>query len=362
MVNAEITGWGKCMPPVVLSNHDLEQISDTSDEWISTRTGIKERRISHVEVSDMAAVASRRAVAAAGLEPQDLDLIIFGTFTADSLLPASAARLQEKLGAVNAAAFDLNAACSGFLYSLVVGASMIKAGTHRRVLVVGAEKLSRLLDFTDRSTAVLFGDGAGAVVLEATDEPVGLLTSELGLDGSVQDILHTPRSGSAGDIMPPSPEESGIRMNGPEVFRRAVVTMGEASARVVAGAGLTVDDIDLFVPHQANTRIIDAAVRRLGLPDSKVFVNIASYGNTSAATIPVALAEAVEAGRVRPGANVLFAAFGAGLTWGAAVVRWGERVTPIAEIDVDLPATDLDSQALLQPNFDFFGRPDLGEK
>ena len=363
MPNAEITGWGKCMPPAVLSNHDLEKLTDTSDEWISTRTGIKERRISHVDLSDMAAVAGRRALAAAGKQPDDLDLIIFGTCTADSLIPSSSSILQEKLGATRAAAFDLNAACSGFLYALVVGSNMIRAGTNRTVLVLGGEKLSRHLDFTDRSTAVLFGDGAGAVVLEATAEPVGLLGSELGMDGSVHDILQVPRDGSAGALRPPTPQESGIRMNGPEVFRRAVTTMGEATARTLTEAGLELDDIDLFIPHQANVRIIDAAARRLHLPDSKVFVNIASYGNTSAATIPVALTEAVEEGRVQPGSIIAFAAFGAGLSWAAAVVRWGERVTPLGESDAELPPTDLDSAALLQPNLDFFGRPDLdGER
>lgn len=362
MPNAEITGWGKCMPPAVLSNHDLEELTDTSDEWISTRTGIKERRISHVDLSDLARVAGLRALAAAGRQPEDLDLIIFGTCTADSLIPSSSAILQEKLGATRAAAFDLNAACSGFLYALVVGSNMVRAGTHRTVLVVGGEKLSRHLDFTDRSTAVLFGDGAGAVVLEATDEPVGVLASELGMDGTVHDILRVPRDGSAGDLTPPTPQESGIRMNGPEVFRRAVTTMGEAAARTVAEAGLDLDDIDLFVPHQANVRIIDAAARRLGLPDAKVYVNIASYGNTSAATIPVALTEAIEEGRVQPGSIVAFAAFGAGLSWAAAVVRWGDRVTPVAESDAELPATDVDAVTLLQPNLDFFGRPDIEDK
>lgn len=356
MPNAEITGWGKCLPPAVLSNHDLESLTDTSDEWITTRTGIKERRISHVEVSDMAEVAGRRALAAAGKTPADVDLIILGTCTADSLIPSSASILQEKLGATSAAAFDLNAACSGFLYSLVVGSNMIRSGTNRTVLVIGAEKLHRHLDFTDRTTAVLFGDAAGAVVLEATEEPVGLLASELGMDGTVWDILRVPRDGSAGDIRPPNPAESGIRMNGPEVFRRAVTTMGEAAQRAMEEAGVGVEDVDLFIPHQANVRIIDAAARRLGLPDSKVFVNIGSYGNTSAATIPVALAEAVEEGRVEPGSTLVFAAFGAGLSWAAAVVRWGSRVTPIEVSDSELPPTDLGTFELLQPNLDFFGR------
>ena len=362
MPNAEITGWGKCLPPAVLSNHDLERLTDTSDEWITTRTGIKERRISHVEVSDLAAVAGMRALAAAGLRPADLDLIVFGTCTADSLIPSSAALLQDKLGAYQAGAFDLNAACSGFLYSLVVGSNMIKAGTHRRVLVVGAEQLHRHLDFTDRSTAVLFGDGAGAVVLEASDADVGLLASELGMDGSVHDILEVPRDGTTGRLDPIDPRLCGIRMNGPEVFRRAVTTMGEAAARTLDQAGLALEDIDLFIPHQANVRIIDAAARRLGLPESKVFVNIASYGNTSAATIPVALTEALEEGRIEPGAVIVFAAFGAGLSWAAAVVRWGERISPLSHSDAELPESRLDAFALLQPNLEFFGRPSLGDR
>ncbi|MFP3916125.1 MAG: beta-ketoacyl-ACP synthase III [Actinomycetota bacterium] len=356
MPNAEITGWGKCLPPAVLSNNDLEKLTDTSDDWITTRTGIKERRISHVEVSDMAEVAGRRALAAAGRDPADVDLIVLATCTADSLIPSAASLLQEKLGASRAAAFDLNAACSGFLYALVVASNMIRAGTNRTVLVIGAEKLHYHLDFTDRTTAVLFGDAAGAVVLEPTSEPVGLLSSELGMDGSVWDILRVPKDGSAGDVGAARPEDGGIRMNGPEVFRRAVTTMGEASLRAVEAAGLGLGDVDLFIPHQANVRIIDAAAKRLGLPESKVFVNIASYGNTSAATIPVALAEALEEERISPGDVVVFAAFGAGLSWASAVVRWGDRVEPIARSEAGLPPSERDAFDLLQPNVDFYGR------
>lgn len=356
-LNATITGWGKCLPQSVLSNHDLEQLTDTSDEWITTRTGIKERRISHVEVSDMAEVAARHALAAAGKTPADLDLIILATCTADSLIPSSSALLQAKLEAWSAAAFDINAACSGFIYALVVASNMIRAGTNRTALVVGAEKLHYHLDFTDRSTAVLFGDGAGAVVLEPTDEPAGLLASELGMDGSVAQILCIPRNGTAGDRQLPNPSESGIRMDGPEVFRRAVTTMGEASARVVAAAGLALDDVDLLVPHQANVRIIDATARRLGLDPGKVFINIASYGNTSAATIPVALTEALEEGKVRPGANLVLAAFGAGLSWGAAVLRWGSRVEPLSTSDAALAPPERTTIELLEPNLRFFGRP-----
>ena len=357
MTNATISGWGKCLPPAVLSNHDLEVLVDTSDDWITTRTGIKERRISHVEVSDLARVASLHALAAAGKTPSDIDLIVLGTCTGDSVIPSTASILQAKLEAWNAAAFDLNAACSGFVYSLVVANNMIKAGSCRTVLVVGAEKLHFHLDFTERSTCVLFGDGAGAVVLEATDDEVGMLSSELGMDGSAASILSIPRDGTEGTRDYPKPEESRFEMDGPELFRRAVVKMGEASARVIERAGLSLDQVDLLIPHQANVRIIDATARRLGLDSGKVFVNIGSYGNTSAATIPVALTEALEQGRIKPGDNVVFTAFGAGLSWAAAVVKWGDRVEPIATSDAELPPNTRTTMELLEGNLEFFGRP-----
>lgn len=357
-MNAEITGWGKCMPPNVLSNHDLEQLVDTSDEWITTRTGIKERRISHVEVSDMAAVAGLRALAAAGKEPEDVDLILLATCTADSLIPSAASIVQKKIGALNCAAMDLNAACSGFVYGLVVGSSMIQAGISRTVLLIAAEKLHHVTDFTDRTTCVLFGDGAGAVVLEPTAEAHGLLSSDLGLDGSVYHILQTPVDGSMGDRVPPDPSQSGVSMEGQEVFRRAVTKMSESSTNALERAGFDVGDVDLLIPHQANVRIIDATARKLGLDDTKVYVNIHSYGNTSAATIPVALTEALEQGRIQPGSTVVFTAFGGGLSWGSVVYRWGSRVDPIGESDAELPPPDRDTMELLQPNFDFFGLPE----
>lgn len=358
MKTSQITGWGKCMPPNVLSNHDLEQIIDTSDEWISTRTGIKERRISHVDTSDMAAIAGMRALAAAGKTPADIDLLLVATCTPDSLIPSTASLVQNKIGAINCAAMDLNAACSGFVYGLVVGTNMIKGGTNQTVLLVGAEKLHYVMDFTDRTTCVLFGDGAGAVVLEPSDGPQGVLATDLGLDGSVYNILEVPVEGTAGDRGLPDPRKSGVAMEGQEVFRRAVKKMGESSLLSLSQAGLELDDIDLLIPHQANVRIIDATARRLGLPESKVYVNIHSYGNTSAATIPVALTEALEEGRVNPGDNVLFAAFGGGLSWGSAVYRWGDRIDPINESDAELPPPDRDTMELLQPNFDFFGLPE----
>ena len=358
MTNAHITGWGKCMPPNVLSNHDLEQIIDTSDEWITSRTGIKERRISHVETSDMAAVAGLRALAAAGKRPEDVDLLLLATCTPDSLIPSAASLVQKKIGAFNSAAMDLNAACSGFVYGLVIGTNMIRGGTNKTVLLIGAEKLHYVMDFTDRTTCVLFGDGAGAVVLEPTEEPYGLLASNLGLDGSVYHILQTPVDGTHGDRTHPDPRLSGVSMEGQEVFRRAVTKMGESSLISLKEAGVAVEEVDLLIPHQANVRIIDATARRLGLPDSKVYVNIHSYGNTSAATIPVALTEALEEGRIEPGDNIVFAAFGGGLSWGSAVYRWGPRTEPLGESDAALPPADRDTMELLQPNFDFFGLPE----
>lgn len=355
---AEITGWGKCMPPNVLSNHDLEKLVDTTDEWITSRTGIKERRISHVEVSDMAAVAGQHALAAAGKTVEDVDLILLATCSADSLIPSAASIVQKKMKAWKAAAMDINAACSGFVYGLQVGTNMIRGGTHSTVLLIGAEKLHYVMDFTDRATCILFGDGAGAVVLEGTDDDVGVLSSDIGLDGSVYHILEVPVDGSMGDRVNPDPRLCGVSMEGQEVFRRAVTKMGESSLLSLERAGLELEDVDLLIPHQANTRIIDATARRLGLDESKVFINIQSYGNTSAATIPVALTEALESGRIEPGDNIVFAAFGGGLTWASAVHRWGSRVDPLGQSDSALPPTDLTTMDLLQPNFDFFGLPE----
>lgn len=354
MPNAIITGWGRCVPPAVLSNADLETVTDTSDEWITTRTGIKERRISHVEVSDLATVAAGHALAAAGLGAADLDLIIMATCTPDRMIPSGAATVQAKLGAARAAAMDLNAACSGFIFAMSAADQMIRSGSMRRVLVIGAEKLSYWLDFSNRGTSVLFGDGAGAVVMEASEEEGGLLAFELGSDGTAGDLLCVPASGTEGN--PARSELPTILMQGPEVFRRAVTAMGDSSARVIEKAGLSVGDVDLLIPHQANVRIIDATARRLALDPAKVFVNIASYGNTSAATIPIALSEALEDGRVSPGATLLFTAFGGGFTWAAAVYRWGSRVAPIAVSDATLPASSASALELLAPNIAVHGK------
>jgi 3-oxoacyl-[acyl-carrier-protein] synthase-3 len=249
---------------------------------------------------------------------------------------------------------DLNTACSGFIFGLVTARQMIGAGGFERALVVGAEKLHYFLDFTDRSTRVLFGDGAGAVVLEASDEEAGVLSFELGSDGSAADILCVPGSGTEGD--PDPTRRTIVTMEGPEVFRRAVAAMGDASTKVVAEAGLSLDDVDLLIPHQANIRIIDATARRLKLDPAKVFVNIASYGNTSAATIPIALTEALEEGRIEPGAHLVFAAFGGGLTWAAAVVKWGSRTEPLGHSDAALPPSDATALELMAANLAVHGK------
>lgn len=325
---AAITGWGAYVPARVLTNADLERMVATSDEWIVTRTGIRERRIAGPEETtlSMATEAARRAVATAGLDPAQLDLVIVATTTPDYLMPATASLLQAAIGAPRAGAFDLVAACSGFVYALSVGAQFIMAGTARSVLVVGVDALTRWLDFTDRSTCVLFGDGAGAVVLEASTEDEGVLSTVLGSDGSGAMHLYLdgfPELLLANGSLPP--KRPVMRMDGREVFRFSVRIIGEAAAEAIARAGLTLDEVDLLIPHQANLRIIDAAVKRLGLPWEKVWVNLDRYGNTSAASVPLGIAEAAEQGVLRPGMNVVLVAFGAGLAWAASVVRWGAR-------------------------------------
>lgn len=354
MPHAEITGWGKALPPAVLTNADLETIVDTNDEWITTRSGIKERRISHVRATEMAVLAAKRAIAAAGIEAADLDLIVNATCTPESIIPASASYVQAELGAENAGAMDVNANCSGFIYGYVTVDSMVKTGAVKNALLIGVERMSWIVDYTDRGTCILFGDGAGAVVIQASENETGIVASNLGVDGNMADKLCVPNDGT---IQPGSANpETKIIMEGSDVFRRAVTEMADASELVVNEAGWGLDEIDLLVPHQANQRIIDATARRLKLDSNKVFLNIHAYGNTSAATIPIALTEALEAGRVPPNANLVFAAFGGGLTWAAAAVKFGPRVTPIAEIDDELPENDKTVWELLQPNFDYYGR------
>ncbi|MFS8640135.1 MAG: ketoacyl-ACP synthase III [Symbiobacteriaceae bacterium] len=322
-----ITGLGMAVPERVLTNHDLERMVDTSDEWIRTRTGIRERRIAAEDEasSDYAVRAARQALEQAGVTPEQVDLIICATVTPDMPLPATAALVQAALGAHRAAAFDLAAACPGWIYAVVMAQQAIATGLYDCALVIGVELLSKMVNWQDRNTCVLFGDAAGAAVLQPVSEGRGILSSVLGAEGAGACHLYTPAGGSR---RPASPETVAqglhyIHMNGPEVFKFAVRVMDEVTVQVVEKAGLTVGDIDLLVPHQANIRIIDSAVKRLAIPPEKVVVNLDRYGNTSSASIPVALTEALAEGRMRDGDLVVCVSFGAGLVWGALAMRWG---------------------------------------
>jgi 3-oxoacyl-[acyl-carrier-protein] synthase-3 len=325
------------MPPAVLTNEDLSTFLDTNDEWIVSRTGMKERRVSHVHVSDLSYVASARALAAAGVDASEVDLIIFGSCSADEQVPNTASRIQLLLGIKTCAAFDLNTACTSGMYALSVAASMIKTGAVRTALIIGAEVISIAQDWKDRNVAVLFGDGAAAFVLQGTDRDEGLLADKLGCFAESRDIL---RANGVGMRYIDGRTILGTvwwDFNGQEIFKKAVLGMLEASEGVLNQAGLTTDQIGLVVPHQANLRIIDAVVKRLGVPADRVFINIQKYGNMSAATTPVALVEAIEEGYVKPGMHILLPAFGGGLSYSAHILRWGERVTPLGSTNIDLP-------------------------
>ncbi len=320
----KITGTGSSVPETVLSNSDLEKMVETSDEWITSRTGIKERRISDKDAaaSDLAHNAAEKALQAASASPSEIDAIIVGTVTPDFIFPSTACLIQSRLGAKKAYAFDLMAGCSGFLYTLHVAEGIIKSGGAKKILVIGVDVLSKLTDFEDRSTCILFGDGAGAAVLSVSDEP-GILSSLLSSDGNDWDLLYVPGGGSR---TPMSEEmlkdkKQYIKMKGNDVFKIAVKSMESATINAIQKAGIEPEDIDLFVPHQANYRILEAVRKRLEFPEEKVFVNLNKYGNTSAASVPLALDEAIRAGRVKEGNTVLFAAFGTGFTWGASVVK-----------------------------------------
>lgn len=334
---ATIIGWGKCMPPAILTNEDISTFLDTNDEWIVSRTGMKERRVSHVPVSDLAHVAAARALAAAGVDAADVDLIIFGSCTADEAVPNTASRIQLLLGIKNAASFDLNTACTSGMYALSVASAMIRTGAARNALVIGAEVITTFQDWTDRNVAVLFGDGAAAFVLQGTDKQEGLLADKLGCFAESRDILRAHGIGmryADGRITFGTVWWDFV---GQEIFKKAVLGMCEASEEVMARSGLTTDQIDLVVPHQANLRIIEALSKRLGILPERVFINIQKYGNMSSATTPVAFVEAIEEGFVKPGTHVLLPAFGAGLTYSAHIIRWGERIEPLGFTDVNLP-------------------------
>lgn len=324
--SAAIIGIGSCLPKQVITNEELEQMVDTSDAWIRARTGICERRIvdSATAASDLSVPAAIAALTMAGLPAEAVDLIIVATITPDNPFPATACLVQERLGAGRAAAFDISAGCTGFVYALGVASQFIATGAYENILVIGAEVLSKFINWQDRNTCVLFGDGAGAVVLKSVPAGEGLLGLYLGSDGSGAGHLEVPAGGSR---LPASTSTvrdrlHTIHMNGPEVFKFAVRMMSEASLKVLEQAGLKKEDIDFLIPHQANTRIIEAATKRLGFEPEKVYVNLNRYGNISSASIPVALEEIYLAGKLNPGDKILLVAFGAGLTWGAAVLNW----------------------------------------
>lgn len=326
MRSAVIAGTGRSVPERVLTNQDLEKIVDTSDEWIVTRTGIRERRIAgeSERLSTFATAASKQALESAGVAGAEVDMIICATVTPDMPIPATACIIQTQLGAPRCPAFDMQAGCSGFIYALTIAKQFVITGRYRNILVIGAELLSKYLNWKDRTTCVIFADGAGAVLVSAGEAPRGIIATGLHTDGSMADFITLPGGGSAY----PTSEQTlrdglhFIKMKGNETFKIAVRAIEEVSREVIQAAGLRPEDINLFIPHQANTRIIDAAAQRLGLGPDRIYVNIDRYGNTSAASIPIALDEAVREGRINSGDVLLFTAFGAGLTWGASLVRW----------------------------------------
>ena len=309
-MNAGILGIGRYLPERVVTNKDLEQMMETSDEWIRTRTGIEERRIASddVDTSNMAFMSAQKALENANISAEDLDMILVATVTPDNPFPSIACIIQERLGAKKAVAMDVSAACAGFMYGMVTAKQFIESGTYQNVLVVGVEKLSKVTDWNDRNTAVLFGDAAGAAVLGPVSEGRGILSFELGADGTGAKHLY---------------QDEYIIMNGREVFKFAVRQMGESSVNVLEKAGLTKEDVDFLIPHQANIRIMEAARQRLELPEDKMSTTIRKYGNTSSASIPVAIVEELEAGKIKDGDLIVMVGFGGGLTWGAIALRWG---------------------------------------
>lgn len=359
--HAHITGWGRYAPAQVLTNADLERMVDTSDEWIVSRTGIRERRVAaaHETTASMAAVASLRAIHTAGLAPDDIDLILLATLTPDYWMPSTAALVKEAIGNTRAAAMDVAAACSGFVYAFATAQAYITSGIARHVLVIGAELLTRFLDYTDRSTCILFGDGAGAVVLSGSEEAGGALGIELTTAPEGAYMIWLPAGGAKS---PPSTAtiargEHFIRMEGKETYRFATKTMATTALESVRKSGLDAGDIDLFIPHQANVRIVEAVAKGLDLPMDKMYVNLDRYGNTSAASVPIALAEAVNEGRVEVGDHIVMVAFGAGFTSGAVTVEWtadpargpvGEAAVDADDVRVRLPV-DWDSVDPIPP-------------
>jgi 3-oxoacyl-[acyl-carrier-protein] synthase-3 len=325
-INSLITGTGSFAPSRILTNYDLEKMVETSDQWITSRSGIKERRISEngIGSSDLALEASKIALGEAGLKPEQIDLILVGTVTPDYLLPSTACILQDKLGARNAAVMDVVAACSGFIYGLSIASAFIGIGQYKNILVIGVESLSKITNWEDRNTCVLFGDGAGAAVVSASSEDKGILGTFLSGDGSLANLLHIPVGGTKTPLTKENFDlkQHYICMQGNEVFKSAVRAMDAAARHIIDQVGLTAEDLDLLIPHQANIRIIEALAKKLKVSMDKVYVNIDRYGNTSAASVPIALDEARKKGMIQAGSNTLLVAFGAGFTWGSAIIRW----------------------------------------
>ena len=346
-MKSTITGWGKCVPDNVVTNDDMATFIDTSDEWIQQRTGIKERRFSHVNNSDMATVAGLRAIATAGLQPEDIDVVILATCTPDSIVPSAAAHVQKKMGCVNAIVYDVNAACAGFLYAMQQAKAFIESGIYKNAVVIGSEHITWLLDWSDRNTAVLFGDGAGAMVVQpSNDESEGEIYSfKNGLSSDKLAILEVPNFGSAMNRFTPyAAAETTWTFDGQEIFKGGIRAMATASDEVITKSGLNKEDIDLLIPHQANLRIVEGLEKMLSLPNATTIKKVHKYGNTSAASIPTALVDALEEGEIKGGEVAVFTAVGAGLSWGACALRLGERTTPINTSDAKLP--DFDGKAV----------------
>lgn len=351
---AEITGWGKYAPPLLMTNDDMAQIVDTSDEWIFSRSGIRQRHYSHVSTGEMGWLAAERALAAAGVEAADIDLVILGSTTPEEICPNTASFIKNKLGATKAAAFDLNSACTSWLYALNVATDMIKSGSVKKALVIGSERISLAMDWSKRESCFLFGDGAGAVVIEASEQQLGLLSAHMSCVPDSRECLHLPSWGMSpmhltGDI------HVSLNFEGQEIFKSAVKGMADSIAEVLEREGLSPSDIDLFVPHQANVRIIQSLAKRLDFPMEKVVVCIDEYANTSAAAIPLALCDALSDGRVKPGMTILTASFGAGLTCGAGVIRWGQRVEPVASSSAEIAPFEGTVFDLMKDSFTYYG-------
>ena len=332
---AQITGWGKYAPPLLMTNDDMAKIVDTSDEWIFSRSGIRQRHYSHISTGDMAWLAAEKALAAAGLDADDIDLIVLGSTTPEEICPNTASYIMNKLGASKAAAFDINSACTSWFYALNAATDMVRAGSINRALVIGSERISLAMDWQKRESCFLFGDGAGAVVIEASEQESGLLASKISCIPDSRDCLRLPDWGMTPTHLTDNLFIS-LDFEGQEIFKSAVKGMSDAITDVLEKQNLSADDIDLFIPHQANIRIIQTLAKRLNFPMEKVVVAIHKYANTSAASIPLALCDALEEGRIVPGMKILTATFGAGLTCGAGIIQWGDRVEPLGVSDASV--------------------------